>query len=35
MLLSQRVIECIAAALCAKHTTTAADPEMRQLPSAS
>ena len=35
MLLSQRVIECIAAALCAQHTTTAADPEMRQLPSAS
>ena len=35
MLLSRRVIGCIAAALCADGTATAAEPTMRLLPSAS
>ena len=35
MLLSQRVLECIAAALCAPESATTAEPAMRQLRSAS
>jgi pimeloyl-ACP methyl ester carboxylesterase len=35
MLLSRRVIGCIAAALCAQESASATEPAMRQLPSAS
>ena len=35
MLLSRQVIGCIAAALCAHGTATAAEPAMRLLPTAS